>query len=81
MNNAYACDKCSTLSSPPNGWTQVGKGCYSSGSDGKTYYKLRKNSDHSVYGQYKEDGWVSSKDLTLSEANSKMDNKCGVYSY
>ena len=80
-SDAYACDKCSTLDNPPNGWTQKGQGCVPSGSDGKTYYKLRKNSDHSKYGQYKKDGWVTSKDLTLSEVNTKMNNRCGVYSY
>ena len=62
---------------PPNGWTQVGKGCYVKPygkSDSKTwYYKLNKNSDNSVYGIYRnKKTWQSAKDLTLAEANAKM---------
>ena len=69
---------------PPNGWTQVGKSCDTSNGD-NTLYKLRKNSDHSIYGVYKTQytggSWDGSKDLTLAEANTKMNDKCGVTSY
>ena len=62
---------------PPNGWTQVGKSCEKGGWP-PTYYKLRKNSDNSVYGVHKnKDTWVGSKNLTLEEANAKMNDKCG----
>jgi hypothetical protein len=67
---------------PPNGWTQVGKSCcYLPASRCTTdYYKLRKNSNKSVYGVY-ANGWVGSKDLTLEQANTKMNDKCGVTKY
>ena len=72
---------------PPNGWTQVGKYCKDNTSD-TDLYKLRKNSDHSIYGIYKiipsefsGGSWDGSKDLTLAEANTKMNDKCGVTSY
>ena len=81
-SDAYACDKCTALDSPPNGWTEMGQGCVRDGSDGETYYKLRKNSDHSLYGVYKKNRtWATSKDLTLKQVNTKMNNFCGVYSY
>ena len=70
--------------SPPNGWTQVGKWCtpakYYGVAPGTQYCKLRNNSNKSVYGVY-TNGWVGSKNLTLAEANTKMNDKCGVNTY
>ena len=70
---------------PPNGWSQVGKYCQK---NPHLYYKLQKNSNKSVYGVYREDDDEGSavykwtlKDVTLQEANQKMNDACGVDSY
>ena len=58
---------------PPNGWSQVGKVCNESGDQ---YHKLRKNSDQSKYGVYRnKKSWVQ-KGVTKSAASSKMREKC-----
>ena len=69
---------------PPNGWTQVGKGCDAAGytiSSQYQYYKLRKDSNQSMYGVYKTtgDSW-DKKDITLAEANALMNSKTGTCS-
>tara|TARA_B100000475_G_C14701740_1_gene189272 strand:- start:56 stop:439 length:384 start_codon:yes stop_codon:yes gene_type:complete len=64
---------------PPNGWTQVGKSCKIDNNDTSlyvTYYKLRKNSDQSAYGVNRnKTTWVV-KNVSLSEANAKMNYEC-----
>ncbi|GEM_PF-5571344 len=75
-------------SSLPNGWTQVGKGCTSKTFDelGEPidYIKLRKDSNQSMYGVYKSgdsgDSW-DKKDITLAEANAKMNSITGCSGY
>ena len=63
----------------PNGWSQEGKEC-----QGKTdwYIKLQKNSDNSQYGvfNYTDDSWVL-KNVTLVDANQKMNDRCGATIY
>ena len=65
---------------PPNGWEQKGRFCranYGPNADGNKYHKLRKKSDNSKYGVYRnEKSWVQ-KGKTLSEINDKMNEKCG----
>ena len=67
----------------PNGWSQVGQSCMNY--DFTKFIKLQKNSDKSLYGVYGEDidgadGWKK-KDITLQEANQKMNNICDTNYY
>ena len=64
---------------PPNGWSQVGKKC-NDGTD--SFIKLQKYSDNSKYGvsNYTKEKWVI-KDVTLKQANKKMNDTCGGDSY
>ena len=63
---------------PPNGWTQVGKGC---ANIEWTYVKLRKDSNQSMYGVYEKGGDWDKKDITLAEANALMNSKSGCSGY
>jgi hypothetical protein len=74
----------------PSGWTQVGKKCTKSpqnttgtGTSGSTqsYYKLSKTGT-TLYGVYQgsKSSWVI-KNVTLEDANAKMNSKCSVNSY
>jgi hypothetical protein len=71
---------------PPNGWQQVGKYCNcashfcGSGTGPGDYYKLQKKSKTAVYGVWNNSTsqWVGSKNLTLIDANTKMNKKCGI---
>ena len=68
---------------PPNGWKQVGQGCFSSLTIGESddYHKLQKKSDNSKYGVYRnKKNWVQ-KGITLDAANSKMNEKCNTDRY
>ena len=63
---------------PPNGWTQQGKSCQYYA---EVFYKLRKDSNHSMYGVYRKnttapypENWVE-KDITLAEANAEMNSR------
>ena len=68
---------------PPNGWTQVGQGCSSNTQGNDPFsisisrYKLRKDSNHSMYGVYNGNNTWDEKDITLAEANAKMNSKTG----
>ena len=66
----------------PNGWSQVGKVCEGDGYPGDNFMKLQKNSDNSLYGvwNFSDSSW-DIKDVTLQEANQKMNKKCAVNSY
>ena len=71
----------------PSGWSRVGDTCDPAGEDdGLTYTKLQKNSDNSLYGVWEDmtltfsSEWIK-KDITLQEANQKMNNKCDTNSY
>ena len=73
----------------PNGWTQVGKSCYTnqgssrSTGSGITYYKLAKTGT-TQYGVYNgtESKWVKDyKGVTKKEANAKMNSHCDLNSY
>ena len=66
----------------PNGWSQVGKACEGDGNAGVAFIKYQKNSDNSLYGvrNYTDDKW-DIKDVTLQEANQKMNDQCGLDSY
>ena len=67
---------------PPNGWSQVGQGCRVNSNGeatdigGTQYHKLRKNSDSSKYGVYRNQKNWQQKGITLSEADDKMNEKC-----
>ena len=65
--------------SPPNGWTQVGKSC--DGASISKLYKLAKTGT-TLYGVYNGESnqWIE-KDISLQEANTKMNNSCGVNTY
>ena len=68
---------------PPNGWKQVGQGCFSSLTIGESddYHKLQKKSDNLKYGVYRnKKNWVQ-KGITLDAANAKMNEKCNTDSY
>ena len=70
-------------SSLPNGWMQVGKSCTSPDQE-RAYTKLRKDSNHSMYGVYKgatDDNEWDEKDITLAEANALMNSKSGCSGY
>ena len=77
-----------TYAFPPNGWTQVGKGCdsktFDEMGDPIDYYKLRKDSNQSMYGVYKSgdsgDSW-DKKDITLAEANARINSINGCSGY
>ena len=62
---------------PPNGWEQVGKSC-AQWYPGTTnnFYKLRKKSDKSIYGVYRNKKNWKKKGLTLVEANREMNRNC-----
>ena len=46
---------------------------YGGSADKDWDYKLNKNSDNSLYGIYRnKNTWQTDKDLTLAEANAKM---------
>ena len=66
-------------SSLPNGWMQVGKSCTSPDQE-RAYTKLRKDSNQSMYGVYKNYEW-DEKDITLAEANAKMNSINGCSGY
>ena len=58
---------------PPNGWSQVGKSCEW---DGNTYHKLRKNSQQSKYGVYRNKKTWQNKGMKLADVNTKMEELC-----
>ena len=69
---------------PPNGWEQVGKSC-----DGdqkytnNTYTKLRKKSDNSKYGIWRNKdksngGSWQQKGIPFGKTNNKMNDFCGL---
>ena len=69
----------------PNGWSQVGQDCYEDGDTiSVVYTKLQKNSDNSLYGVWKtksnDESW-NLKDVSLVDANQRMNNKCDTNSY
>ena len=68
----------------PNGWSQVGKVCEGDGYPGDNFMKLQKNSDNSLYGVWKtksnDESW-NLKDVSLVDANQRMNNKCDTNSY
>jgi hypothetical protein len=75
----------------PSGWTQVGKKCTKSPQNStetgtpvgstQSYYKLSKTGT-TLYGVYQgsKSSWVI-KNVTLEDANAKMNSKCSVNSY
>ena len=86
-SNAYGCDGpgCNDPGSvnQVNGWTQQGKGCQAK--NNIKYFKLRKNSNKSIYAvRINEnagngDRWTGDgKNMTLAEANEKMNIKCNI---
>ena len=68
---------------PPNGWKQVGQGCFSSLTIGESddYHKLQKKNDSSKYGVYRNRKTWQQKGITLDAANAKMNEKCNTDSY
>jgi hypothetical protein len=65
-----------------NGWSKVGQSC---GIQGSFYTKYQKNSDSTKYGVYYQsstanDSWKV-KNVSLNDANSKMNTKCSTDTY